>query len=201
MTIQAVIFDFGGVLMRTEDPSSRRKWEEQLGLPDWGLARALFESDSSVRAMRGELAESEVWRTAAEQFRLTPQQLEALQHDFWTGDRLDRELVRFLEGLRPRYRTAILSNAWTGSRHFFEQLGLDNVVDTMVISAEEGVIKPEPRTYCIACTRLDIRPEEAVFVDDLPENVAGAEAIGMSGVHFKNREQALAEVKAYLDAG
>lgn len=200
MPIRAVIFDFGGVLVRTIDPGGRRKWEARLNLPEGELSRLVFGSEVAARATVGQVPEVEVWRHVADTLDLDTKQLRELQRDFWAGDQLDTELLGFLRNLRPRYRTALLSNAWSGARRaFVQQFGLDEVMDEMVISAEEGVAKPDPRIYHIAAERLEIRPEEAVFVDDVAENVRGAWAVGMWGVQFKSTPQVIAEVCEYLD--
>lgn len=199
MAIRAVIFDFGGVLVRTVDLSGRRKWEARFGLVDWELAQAVFDSEASTRAQLGQGSPEEVWQHVAELYQLDSGQLDELQRDFWRGDQLDPVLVRFLRSLRPRYKTAILSNAWHGAREVFGQkYGLGDVVDLMVISAEEGLMKPDPRIYRMALKRLGIRPEEAVFVDDMKRNVEGARAVGMWAVRFKDTEQALTELREHL---
>jgi glucose-1-phosphatase len=200
MPIRAVVFDFGGVLVRTFDYTSRRKWEARLGLIEGGLEQVVFDSDVAIRAMMGDVPESAVWANAGAVFRITPEELEQLRIDFWAGDALDEELVRFLGGLRPRYRTGILSNAWSGARDVFAgRHGLDRAVDAIIISAEERLAKPDERIYHLAAGRLGIRAEEAIFVDDLPVNVDGARAAGMRGVLFQNREQAIADVLRCLD--
>ena len=175
MPIRAVIFDFGGVLMRTLDRSGRRAWEVRLGLPEMGIAQIVFSSQTSIRAQRGELPEEAVWDEVAATFGLGAEEMADLKHHFWNGDRLDQELIAFMRELRPRYKVAILSNAWNTARQAFtERYGLDRVTDLMVISAEEGVMKPDPRIYRITLERLGVRPPEAVFVDDMPENVRAA---------------------------
>jgi epoxide hydrolase-like predicted phosphatase len=200
MPIRAVIFDFGGVLVRTEDPSGRRKWEKYLGLPEGELSRVVFESEVADRSMIGKATEADVWKHVGAIFGLNDDQLRDLRHDFWLGDRMDARLISFLRDLRPRYRTAILSNAWPGAREVFTQtLGLGDVVDEMIISAEEGVAKPDARIYQIAVRRLGVQTEETVFVDDLVENVKGARAVGMWGIQFTSTEQAIAEVQEYLN--
>jgi epoxide hydrolase-like predicted phosphatase len=202
MPIRAVIFDFGDVLFRTEDASGRRKWEKRLGLPEGDLHRVVFESDVADRSMLGQATEADVWKHVAATFGLNGEQLSELRRDFWSGSRLDAELVAFLRDLRPRYRTAILSDAWPGARELFTQtFGLGGVVDDMIISAEEGVAKPDARIYQIAVGRLGVLPGEAVFVDDLAENVQGARAFGMWSIQFESTEQAIAQVQRYLDGG
>jgi epoxide hydrolase-like predicted phosphatase len=200
MTLKAVIFDFGVVLVRTEVRSGRQKWEARLGLPEGGLAQAIYWSEASFRACLGQVPEESVWQHVAATFGLDAKQLDELKRDFWSDERLDVELVEFLRQLRPRFKTAILSNAWSGARAAFVQVfGLDRAVDEMIISSEEGVGKPEPRIYHIATERLGVPPDEAVFVDDLAENVEGARAVGMKGIQFKSTAQVIAEVQQFFD--
>lgn len=198
--IRAVIFDFGGVLVRTEDHGGRRKWEGRLGLPEGGLSGAVFDSEVSARASVGQLPETAVWEHVARTLRLDDAGLALFRRDFFAGDRLDAALVQFIQGLRPAYKTAILSNAWDGARRAFNEVfGLGAAVDEMIVSAEEGVAKPDARIYRIAAARLGVEPDEAVFVDDMAENVAGARAVGMFGVQFLSTPQTIADVRKFLD--
>lgn len=200
MTIRAVIFDFGGVLFRTRDPRAQLKWAERLGRSVRELAKAVYYSDVARRVEVGQAPVSAIWEHVADTLDLSDEEVEVFQEEFWSGDRLDEELAEFLRGLRPRYRTAILSNAWPDSRRFFgEAFGMSDAVDEMIISAEEGVAKPDPRIFQIALDRLDVRPEEAVFVDDMPHNVEGARALGMHGVRFESTAQVISAVRRLLD--
>jgi putative hydrolase of the HAD superfamily len=184
--IKALIFDFGGVLVRTEDWSGRRRWETRLGLAERALDAAVFNSQVSRRASRGEVTVAEVWADVARALKLDAAQLDECRRDFWAGDKLDVDLVALVASLRPRYKTAILSNAWNDARENFTRLfGLDRAFDQMIISAEEGVTKPDPRAYLLAAERLGVQPEEAVFVDDFIENVEGARAVGMQAIHYQ----------------
>jgi len=164
MTIRAVIFDMGGVLLRSENENGRRKWEQRLGLAEGELAEIVFNSPISQKATLGLATDEDVWAHLASRFALDADTLRQLRRDFWSGDRADMLLVDFLRRLRPRYRTAILSNAWPGARKALtERWGLADAVDEMIISAEEGVAKPDPAIYHIALRRLDVRADEAVF--------------------------------------
>ncbi len=200
MTIRAVIFDMGGVLLRSESESGRRKWEQRLGLAEGELAEIVFNSPVSQRATLGRATDEDVWAHVAGRFGLDHETLRQLRRDFWSGDRADVQLADFLRDLRPRYKTAILSNAWPGARKALtERWGLGSVVDEIIISAEEGVAKPDPAIYHIALRRLGVRPAEAVFVDDMAANVEAARALGMHGIQFRTREQAIADVRRILD--
>lgn len=199
MPIRAVIFDFGGVLVRTEDQTGRRAWEERLGLPPNGLADAVFNSEVARAATRGLVPVAQIWEHVAQTFHLDDAALAQLSTAFWSGDRVDTELVDDIRQLRPAYKTAILSNAWSNGRRVIGiDYGLAETFDEIVISAEEGLAKPDVRIYQVAAARLGVEPGEAVFVDDFRENIAGAQAAGMHGVHFRTRAQAIAEIEALL---
>ena len=68
----------------------------------------------------------------------------------------------------------------------------------IVISAEVGMMKPEQRIYEHTLEKVGVAPGEAVFIDDMPDNIAAAKAVGMHGIRFVSREQALAELEALL---
>jgi putative hydrolase of the HAD superfamily len=184
--VRGLFFDVGGVLMRTEDLSPRRKWEERFGLAEWGLADAVFNSPPSRRASIGLGGSPEIWRHIAERFGLDEAEAADLQRDFWAGDRLDESLLAYIASLRPRYRTAIISNAWPDMRDYLSQSpGIQAAFERTYISAEIGMAKPDPRIYEFVLRDLSLKPEEAVFVDDFPENVDAARSLGMAVVHYQ----------------
>lgn len=202
MRFRAVIFDVGGVLIRTDDHNRRHIWELRLGMERGGLAKAVFESEACALAVRGQATASQVWRTVTVPFGLNDTQLRALRHDFWAYDRIDGTLVQFLRSLRPCYRTALLSNAWPGARAVLTQsrrCRLFDVADLLMISAEEGIAKPDPRIFRLCAERLDVEPHETVFVDDMLLNVEAAQAVGMHALQFHNTAQIIAALCQVLD--
>ena len=202
MIIRAVIFDFGGVIVRTEDHSPRLKWSERLSVTPEVLSATVFDSEAAAEATIGRVPAEAVWAHVAATLDLDAATLAQLRSEFFAGDRSDDALVAFLRGLRPAYKTGILSNAWSDGRQIIAgKFALGDAADDLVISAEVGLAKPDPRIYELATTRLGVRPEETVFVDDFVRNIDGARRFGMQAVHFRNREQAIAEVRSLLAGG
>ena len=68
--------------------------------------------------------------------------------------------------------------------------------DGIVVSGEEGVIKPDPRIFRILLERYRIAPDEAVFIDDDPRNSIVAASLGMHGIHFKSPDLLQSELRA-----
>ncbi len=201
MRIQAVIWDLGGVLVRTEDQAPRAALAESLGVSLQELVHLVFDSEMGLRAQRGEIDPVELWAWMADTLGVPPADLPAVQAGFWAGDRLDRELVDLIRGLQGRYTTALLSNAWRDLRPALkEQWEIDDAFDHIVISAEEGVLKPDPRIYQRVMARIGVNPEEAVFIDDFARNIAGAVAVGLHGILFQDPDQARSELQALLAA-
>jgi len=197
--IKGVIFDIGGVLLRTHDQSGRRKWETRLGLESGELAYLVFDSELGRQAQLGHVSLEEVWAWVRTRFDLPPAELATLKHDFWSGDRLDRELCGYIRGLRADYRTAMLSNNWArDGRVMAEKIGIADCFDAFVTSAEIGVMKPDPRIYQVALERLGVSPAEAVFVDDFVENVDAARRLGMGAVHFVDPDQTREQLDEWL---
>lgn len=199
MHIRNIFIDFGGVLVRTEDRTPRRRAAERLGLTEQELERIVFESESSRRASLGEIPEAEHWRAVAQTLRLPPPEAEAVIAEFFAGDRADARWLNFLRSLRPERKVCLISNAWSGLRAWITRQGFADVFDQMVISAEVGLMKPDPRIYLLALQKLNARADESVFIDDMLVNVEAARSLGMTGIHFTHPERVLEELQALLN--
>jgi len=184
--IKALLFDVGGVLLRTEDLSGRRKWADRYGLGPWELADVVFNSPVASAATVGKATEAEVWEAARTALDLSPDEMMEFRHDFWSGDRFDESVLDWAASLRGRYRTGILSNAWGNARAFLTRNPkITAAFERLIISAEEGVMKPDAEIYDRAVKRLGVEPSEAVFVDDVADNVEAARRFGMAAIHFR----------------
>ncbi len=199
MGIKAVIFDFGGVLVRTEDRSSRQGLAEDLGMTYEQLDALIFQSESARQATVGDITTQEHWENLRMQLDLSIEDFPRVPKEFFGGDRMDEELIDTIRALRPRYKTAMLSNAWDDLREVVvNEWRIGEAFDELVISAEVGVAKPDPRIYQLTLERLEVEPGEAIFVDDFLRNVEGAQAVGIHAIHFQNPVQARAELEALL---
>lgn len=200
--IKAVIFDFGGVLLRTHNWSGRRRWEQKLGLQENEAEAIVFNSDMGRKAQHGHISYAQLLAWVGDYLDLSAAELNAFETDFWAGDALDQDLVALIRHLRPSYQVALISNAFNDLRHSLtDQFQLADLFDPLVISSEVGIMKPDPRIYQLTLERLGCRPGETVFIDDFAHNIAGAEALGMNGILFKpaiDLEAALATVGVYI---
>lgn len=183
--IKAVIFDVGGVLVRTEDQAPRRTLEGRLGLASGVAEQLVYNSDMGRAAQRGEITSAELWQWVQGQFNLDDTELRAFRAEFWGGDRLNQPLVDLIHRLRPHYQTAIISNAMDDlNQTLAETYPIAGAFDLIVGSAYEGIMKPDAEIFRRTLARLDRLPEETIFVDDFAHNIDGAHAVGMHAIHY-----------------
>lgn len=199
MTIRAVYFDLGGVLVRTGDREPRTRLAERLGMTYEELAKAVFENESSLRASLGAISPQEHWADVIQHLGLPPSEVDRVRQEFFAGDALDLDLINFLRSLRPKYRIGLLSNAWSDMRAYLISQRIEDVFDQLIISAEVGIMKPDAPIYQLALEKLGVAPAEAVFVDDFTVNVEGARAVGMYAIQFTRPDKTLEELNQLLN--
>ncbi len=189
--VQAVIWDFGSVLVRMVDETPRQELAKKLGIRLETLYRLVFESESSRLCSIGALTIDQHWQAIGRILRVPDAEMPALIAQFWSSDALDLELVDFIRSLRPRYKIGLLSNAFDDLRDRLEnRWQIADLFDDLVISAEVKMIKPDLRIYRLAAERLGIAPQDAVFFDDMPENVHGARRAGMQAFQYTGLAEA-----------
>ncbi|MEW5718241.1 MAG: HAD family phosphatase [Chloroflexota bacterium] len=198
--IKAIILDVGGVILHEKDHTKRRAWETRLGLARGELDHLVLDSEPAARAASGQVSERAVWQAVGTRLGLSGGQIGELQRDFWSSEQVDLDFVQFLQGLRPRCKIGILSNAWSEARTFHnERFKFDAWVDAAVYSAEVKLLKPDPRIYQLVLAQLELAAGACVFVDDKFVNVQAAQALGMAGVWYRETRQAIDDIKARLD--
>lgn len=194
MLIKSVVIDFGGVLLRTLDRSYRQKWEQRLGLSDGKLNELVFKSAAASMSTIGQASQGEVWKAVQDTLSLNAKELEQLKIDFWEGDFFDTTLMGYVKSLRPKFRTAILSNAWMGARELFKNIYNiieGETVDKIIISCEVGIAKPDSDIYRYTAKQMDVQLGEILFIDDFKENIDSASKLGMKTHLFSIPEEAI----------
>ncbi|HEY3311538.1 MAG TPA: HAD family phosphatase [Anaerolineales bacterium] len=199
MTFRALFFDLGGVIVRTEDKTSRTKLAAEFGMSYEEMDRFVFESPTAVLASLGKLSEEEHFLDVTRRLNLPESQMPRIRAEFFGGDLVDGEIIELLRSLRPTHKTGLISNAWDGLRLWIIEKKFDDAFEFMTISAEVGMAKPDERIYRYALEKLEVEPGQAIFVDDVEKNISASQAVGMRGVLFRNSRQALAEVKQLLE--
>jgi putative hydrolase of the HAD superfamily len=203
---RAVIFDLGGVVVPSP-LDTFRAYEARHGLPQRFLSEVVVgggEHGAWSRFERGELdpagfADAFEAECAAAGGRVDVRDLLA---EIAAGGGPHAVMLEALRRIRAHgLRTAALTNNWAaddastmGDRHPELAASFDVVVE----SAVEGLRKPDPRIYELTCARLDVRPDEAVFLDDLGVNLKAARALGMATIKVAEPAVAVGELASLL---
>ena len=188
--ISAIVFDFGGVLI------------------DWNpyyLFRRFFGDDAQKTARFLAEINFQAWNLQLDQGRVFADVISEVKHRFPAHraliqayeERWEETLagpiqptVEILHELRQAgHRLYGLTN-WSAET-FAPQRGRFEFLSWfagIVVSGQEGVIKPDPLIFRILLERYRIAPEEAVYIDDNPGNAAAAMALGIHGIHFRSPE-------------
>jgi putative hydrolase of the HAD superfamily len=209
--IEAVIWDFGGVIL-TSPFEAFARYERELGIPE-GFIRSVNATNPDDNAW-AKLERAEV--DVAGFGRLFENEAKALSKDPAVAAISGRRVIELLSGeIRPqmvealrRCRAAGLPQACltnnisgVGSRNVDRQAALDDVMaifDHVVESSKIGVRKPEPAAYLATCNLLGVEPSACVFLDDLGINLKPARALGMTTIKVIDPNVALDELSAVL---
>ena len=198
MRIQTVFFDFGGVIQRTEFQAPRQKLAQRFGMEYEDIDNIVFNSPTAKQATLGEMSVEEHWQAVAKRLKVGKKEIADLENEFFAGDVIDRSIVEYVRSLRPRFKTGLISNAWSDMRGYLLRQKIDDAFDTLTISAEVGAAKPAAKIYLLALEQAQVKAEAAVFVDDVPANIEACEAVGMKGILFRDPLKALIELKKLL---
>jgi epoxide hydrolase-like predicted phosphatase len=194
---RALLVDYGGVLT-TSIWVAFGEFCESVGLEPEAV-RALFREEPEALALLRGLETGELDEAAFEpRFAalLGVDDHEGLIGRLFAGLGPDEAMIGAVRAARAGgVATGLITNSW--GLGIYDRAPV-TLFDATVISGDVGLHKPQPEIYRLACERLDVRPEESVFVDDLRENVAGAEAVGMAAVLHSESAATIAELERLL---
>src|SRR5215211_5534418 len=118
MSIRAVFFDFGGVIVRTEYQTPRQQLAERLGMEYDDLNKIIFDSETGLQASIGALTALQHWETVMKRLKRPYEEMATIRDEFFAGDIVDHQILDFLRGLRGKYITGLISNAWSDLREY-----------------------------------------------------------------------------------
>lgn len=202
--IEAVLFDFGGVF--TGSPFHAVRESDHLGEHDPEVMIEIvfgpYDRDTDHpwhRVERGEIPIAEWVTEVTRDAEAAGVELDfGRLSEFLATAEVRHEMVAEARALRAAgYRTALVTNnVREASGAWRAMLPLDELFDVVVDSSDVGMRKPDERIFLLALERLGgIDPSRAIFLDDHPGNVAGAERAGLVAILVGDPEAAVAELR------
>ncbi len=200
MAIKTIISDLGGVLVLQANRAQPQEWEQRSGITATALFRMVDKAGLDRAATIGKVTSEEVWQRMAAQTGIDIQLFQELQEQFFAAEYINQELADFFLTLRPHYKMAALSNAWSGVQEALERkFALSQYFDEQFFSYKLGLAKPDTSIYQLVLHRLQIQPAQTIFLDNSLDNVDAADLMGMHSIHYRNAAQAIAAIQKALE--
>ena len=199
--IRNIVFDMGQVLIRF-DPFYFMDRAGITNPEDRKLIRnELFLSVEWAQMDEGVLTEKTAEPSILQRF---PERLRASVHELLFSWAWPRETIPGMEELVRSLRKAgygiyLLSNASVAQHDYWPDIPVSRYFDGKLISCDVGVVKPSREIYRLFTDRFSLKPEECLFIDDAPANVAGAIACGWHGIVFHGDSEEL--IRKLYEAG
>jgi putative hydrolase of the HAD superfamily len=196
--VKGLLTDFGGVLT-TNVFDSFKAFCEAEGLPADTVKRTFRDNPEALAELRslerGDLTVAEFEPRFGPHLGIS--ETDGLVERLFAGVGPDEAMI---EAVRRAHdagvRTAVISNSWGGTS--YDVADWRSLFDAIVISGEVGLHKPGPEIFELALTEIGLPAAECVFIDDLRENIAGAEAVGITGILHRGPDSTLPELERLL---
>jgi putative hydrolase of the HAD superfamily len=196
---KALIFDMGEVLVKTFDRAPRTSLANQFDRTFEDLEKLVYLSDSAVQAMAGEISEEDHFKYVLKVLGKPEFSIKSFQRAFWGGDNIDKEIITLISSLKNQYRLGLLSNAMETTRQrLTDSYNLMYYFHVSIFSYEVKMVKPNPEIFRIILDKLDVAPNEAIFIDDTLENIEAANKLGITTIHAKSTSKTIKAIQKFF---
>jgi len=187
--IRALVLDYGGVISKPQNPDNVNNILQILRQDDNDFGNVYKSKRENYD--NGQLSGEEYWLSILQHYGLEQSDskvINLIQEDVKSWTQINDSMIQFIKEIRGKlHKLAIISNMTSDTLAFmkkhFQWLEL---FDELIFSCELGKNKPDTRIYEACLNRLELPPQECLFVDDSVENVHGAMKSGMKVIHFKS---------------
>ena len=196
-SIKVIFFDIGGVLLRIH-PEKMVKKISSITDVAFDVVKNSFPEEAHDAYERGQMTDYDWYQSCKNSL---PTKNGLTENQFWDAWSMllgnETDVLDILIRLKSFYKIWLLSN--TNSRHIKNEVEgnykFTNLVDGAIYSYDVGCRKPEKKIYQLACEAAKEAPESCVFIDDLKDNITGANQVGLHGIHYKNTLELKEELK------
>ena len=210
MNIKAILFDSGRVLNGPVTGHwfiTPNFWEYVNkdvfdSLDKSKIASAFAEADKYIITQKLMTTKDEEYKHFIKFYEIFSLRLPELQLYSETIENIARDLVfnpkkyvfyddalSVIPELKDKCKLAIVSDAWPSLLDVYEENNMTSYFDSIVISSFLGTSKPDSKMYNTALEELDVKPEEAIFIDDSLKNCIGAIEVGINAVLLCRNKQ------------
>lgn len=197
--MKAIGFDWGGVLNGKPGKYFAQSVADAVGVARAAYERAYFHHNQKVN--KGEVTWEQLWDLVLTELG-HPNDPELVQRiiqisENHNADNLNEDVLALVDKLHANgYKVGLLSNNSVDKAALMRAQGLDKQFDVLDISAETGLVKPNPEAFIHLARGLDVDITDLIFIDDTPKSLSTAQETGFTPVLFDTYEQLVKDLKA-----
>ena len=195
--IKAIIFDSGGVIVNQKSlfdkfvkifqPKNIKKFWREVNI-------------KAIPLCKGKISEQEFWAQIAKSTRIS---LDKVPKNLWTKNyekltHLNKDVLNIIKALKQNYKLALVSNSIASHTKINEKRDIYNFFNVVILSHKIGLTKDNEKIFLIAARKLNVKPQECIFIDDIKDFVITAKSVGMKGILFKNSKKLELDLKKLL---
>ena len=178
------------MISATRPPERFQAYEDELGIARDNINRIMFDDPAWQDALLGRLTMNAFWYLIGPSLGLTTRDaVDAFRRRYYGDEAVNPAVLNLIRRLKGRYRLAVLSNHPPGLEEWLADWDIRHHFEVVFCSGDEGCAKPDPAAFQTTLERLDVKPFEAVFIDDTGGHVKAAHALGMHGIVFRDARQ------------
>lgn len=197
--MRTLVLDIGGVFYRGwPEEDFWLKWTARTGLSRLAMEEFLSHAPEARDARVGKISADGYYSAVAARLNLPAAALRALAEEAYLSD-FNARFATYVRGLRSvGVPVSALTNSLSSEADLKARPQLVGLFDHVISSCDVGLSKPDPAIFQTLVERLRTKPTSIVFVDDALPHIGAARALHFEAVHFRDTEQAIAELSAYF---
>lgn len=195
--IKAIVFDYGGVIEFIDNGLIRKIISFlDISIEDWYKEYFSLNYLSNIK----NIPYRELFMTIAKNLGASNEhilQVGIMVDDNLKTRKLNTELIEIIKKLKSNYKIGIITNNTSNFRDKLKSDGIYDLFNTIIVSSEVGVQKPQPEIFTLCFNQLGVKSEEVIFIDDSISSLSLANSIGYNDILYKNNADLLEQFKKY----
>ena len=190
LMIKVIVFDMNGVVVTNFSQEVWEKHAKKLKLSVDELKKIFKEYVAWDNVTKKATAERFWLHRKNDWKNIELKDLKSLLKDLHASEKVNPEMIELIKNLRGKYKIGVLSNVSGVLPDLLKnKYQIPELVDYSLSSADFGIAKPDSKVFSKMLTKLKLKPEELIFIDDKLHNVEAAKQIGIKAMHFVEMKQ------------
>ena len=187
--IKAIVFDMGGVVLNAKIEQAYEILSKKLSIDKIKFDKV--KSKYIKEAQNGNISTEELIRNISTELNIDEKRLKDVWEESYSEVMLiDNNIINLVKSLKKNgYITALITNTIEMHSQLNKKRGVYSEFSPVILSNEVGLVKPQEEIYSLMLKKLNLKPDECIFIDDREEHLMPARKIGFNSILFKDVKQ------------